>query len=96
MYFDFEFKSRPDTEGCLHESDDAWDEEDGRDEVTSGGVVALHAQSRTNDEGNRHSPSEHRQIVLSHCNKIHFNSDFMDSKLLETLKTIDDFENIVK
>jgi hypothetical protein len=34
--------------------------------------------------------------VLSHCNKIHFNSDFMDSKLLETLKTIDDFKNIVK
>ena len=54
----------PDSESGLHEGDDAGNEEDRRDDVTPGGVVAFHAESRTNDKRNRHGTSKHCQVML--------------------------------
>ncbi len=58
----------PHAEGCLKKGDNSGHEEDGGDDVAAGGVVGLHAQGRADDEGDGHSASEHRQVVLKRFN----------------------------
>lgn len=44
------------------------DEDHGGDNDSSGRIFVLHAESRSEDEGNRHDSSNHGHVVL-HCEK---------------------------